>query len=131
VPVNIRLLGEKAASTLPRMEQVLIGRPHGLSDDEYERRLFLSRNEIEKRAAEDQIKHFYIPSFSHRLIGYKGLLVSPSLEKFYKDLQNPTTRRRSASTISATRRIPSRHGRSASPSGCSRTMARSTPGAAM
>jgi glutamate synthase (NADPH/NADH) large chain/glutamate synthase (ferredoxin) len=50
---------------------------------------FLSRNEIEKRAAEDQIKHFYIPSFSHRLIGYKGLLVSPSLEKFYKDLQNP------------------------------------------
>ncbi|HEX8311496.1 MAG TPA: glutamate synthase large subunit [Chthoniobacteraceae bacterium] len=89
VPVNIRLLGEKAASTLPRMEQVLIGRPHGLSDDEYERRLFLCRNEIEKRAAEDQIKHFYIPSFSHRLIGYKGLLVSPSLEKFYKDLQNP------------------------------------------
>ena len=89
VPVNIRLLGDKAASTLPRMEQVLIGRPRGLADDEYERRLFLARNEIEKRAAEDQIKHFYIPSFSHRMIGYKGLLVSPSLEKFYKDLQNP------------------------------------------
>ena len=33
------------------------------------------------------IKHFYIPSFSHRVIIYKGLLVSPSLERFYKDLQ--------------------------------------------
>jgi glutamate synthase (NADPH/NADH) large chain/glutamate synthase (ferredoxin) len=89
VPINIHMLGEKAASTLPRIEQVLVGRPHGVRDDDYERRLFLARNEIEKRAAEDGIKHFYIPSFSHRLIIYKGLLVSPSLQKFYKDLQNP------------------------------------------
>jgi glutamate synthase (NADPH/NADH) large chain/glutamate synthase (ferredoxin) len=89
VPINIQLLGDKAASTLPRIEQVLIGRPHGLGDDDYERILFLARNEIEKRAADDQIRHFYIPSFSHRVINYKGLLVSPSLEKFYKDLQNP------------------------------------------
>jgi len=87
VPVNIKMLGDKAASTLPRIEQVLVGRPHGVTDDDYERRLFLSRNEIEKRAAEDGIKHFYIPSFSHRLIVYKGLLMSPSLERFYKDLQ--------------------------------------------
>ena len=89
VPINIHMLGEKAASTLPRMEQVLIGRPHGMADDDYERRLFLARNEIEKRAADDQIKHFYIPSFSHRTLIYKGLLMSPSLEKFYKDLTNP------------------------------------------
>jgi len=87
VPVNTKMLGDKAASTLPRIEQVLVGRPHGVTDDDYERRLFLSRNEIEKRAAEDGIKHFYIPSFSHRLIVYKGLLMSPSLERFYKDLQ--------------------------------------------
>jgi glutamate synthase (NADPH/NADH) large chain/glutamate synthase (ferredoxin) len=89
VPINIKLLGDKAASTLPRIEQILIGRPHGLSDDEYERRLFLSRNEIEKRASDDEIRHFYIPSFSHRLIAYKGLLVSPALQKFYRDLEDP------------------------------------------
>jgi len=88
VPINIKLLGDKAASTLPRMEQVLIGRPSGMSDDEYERRLFLARNEIEKRTAADKIRHFYITSFSSRLISYKGLLLSPSLEKFYKDLQS-------------------------------------------
>ena len=89
VPINIRLLGDKAASTLPRIEQVLVGRPHGMGDDDFERRLFLSRNEIERRAMDDQIRHFYLPSFSHRVIVYKGLLVAPSLQKFYKDLENP------------------------------------------
>ncbi len=89
VPVNIRVLGDKAASTLPRMEQVLIGKPEGIGAEEFERRLFLCRNEIEKSAAEDKIKHFYIPSFSSKVINYKGLLISPSLQKFYRDLQNP------------------------------------------
>ena len=88
VPINIHMLGDKAASTLPRIEQIFVGRPHGMTDDDYERRLFLARNEIEKRAADDGIKHFYFASFSHRLVIYKGLLVSPSLQKFYKDLQD-------------------------------------------
>ncbi len=86
VPLHLGVLGETAQLTMPRIEQALIGRPWGLSDDDYERRLFLSRNEIEKRAADDKIKNFYLPSFSSRVIIYKGLLVSPSLEKFYVDL---------------------------------------------
>ena len=89
VPININVLGEKAASTLPRMEQALIGKPEGINAEEFERRLFLCRNEIEKRAAHDKIRHFYIPSFSSKVINYKGLLISPSLQKFYRDLQNP------------------------------------------
>ncbi len=89
VPINLRVLGEKAQTTLPRIEQVLIGKPWGMADDDYERRLFLARNEIEDAAAADGIKNFYIPSFSHRTIVYKGLLVSASLEKFYPDLTNP------------------------------------------
>lgn len=68
---------------MPRIEQVLIGKPWGMADDDYERRLFLARNEIEDIAAADKIHNFYIPSFSHRMIIYKGLLVSSSLEKFY------------------------------------------------
>ena len=44
------VLGDKARLTMPRIEQVLVGRPAGMDDDEYERRLFLARNEIEKRA---------------------------------------------------------------------------------
>ncbi|MEI6337149.1 MAG: glutamate synthase large subunit, partial [Verrucomicrobiota bacterium] len=89
VPINLRVLGEKAQSTMPRIEQVLIGKPWGMVDDDYERRLFLARNEIEDIAAADKINNFYIPSFSHRTIIYKGLLVSSSLEKFYPDLANP------------------------------------------
>jgi glutamate synthase domain-containing protein 2/glutamate synthase domain-containing protein 1/glutamate synthase domain-containing protein 3 len=89
VPINIRLLGEKAQSTMPRIEQALIGRGPGISDDEYERLLFLARNQIEKRVGQEEIKHFYITSFSHRSIVYKGLLISPSLEKFYRDLERP------------------------------------------
>ncbi|PWU10663.1 MAG: glutamate synthase large subunit, partial [Verrucomicrobia bacterium] len=88
VPLNLHVLGDKAKSTLPRIEQVLIGRPWGISNDDYERRLFLARNEIEDRAAADQIRHFYIPSFSHRTLVYKGLLVSGALEKFYPDLSH-------------------------------------------
>jgi glutamate synthase domain-containing protein 2/glutamate synthase domain-containing protein 1/glutamate synthase domain-containing protein 3 len=89
VPLNVLVLGEKAQMTMPRIEQVLIGRPAGMSDDEYERRLFLARNEIEARSRVDNIKNFYITSFSHRVIVYKGLLTAVSLEKFYRDLTNP------------------------------------------
>jgi len=117
VPVNRQILGTKALMTLPDIEQVLVGRPWGMADDDYERRLFLARNEIEKRAAADKIEGFYIPSFSHRLIVYKGLLVSSSLEKFFPTSPIPTTRPRSASITSVTARTPSRPGRSPIPSG--------------
>lgn len=89
VPMNLHVLGEKAQTTLPRIEQALIGRPWGMSDEDYERRLFLARNEIEDRAGADKIRHFYIPSFSRSVLVYKGLLVSGALEKFYPDLSNP------------------------------------------
>ncbi|MCX6959259.1 MAG: glutamate synthase large subunit [Verrucomicrobia bacterium] len=89
VPTNKQILGTKALLTLPDMEQVLVGKVEGMTAEEFERRLFLARNEIEKRVAADKIEDFYIPSFSHRLIVYKGLLVSSSLEKFFPDLSNP------------------------------------------
>ncbi len=89
VPLNILVLGDKAQLTMPRIEQVLIGRPAGMTDDEYERRLFLARNEIEKRAQLDNLRNFYIASFSHRVVIYKGLLTAVSLDKFYRDLHNP------------------------------------------
>src|ERR1700751_2589419 len=89
VPLHIPVLGEKAQLTMPRIEQVLVGRPADMDDDEYERQLFLARNEIEKRAHLDNIRHFYINSFSHRVLVYKGLLTAVSLEKFYRDLSDP------------------------------------------
>ncbi|MGC2577840.1 MAG: hypothetical protein WA376_09695, partial [Terrimicrobiaceae bacterium] len=35
VPINIRVLGEKAQTTMPRIEHVLIGKPWGMADDDY------------------------------------------------------------------------------------------------
>ncbi len=89
VPINLRVLGDKAQATMPRIEQALIERGPGITGDEYERILFLARNQIEKRVSVEGIRNFYVPSFSHRSIVYKGLLLSPSLETFYRDLKRP------------------------------------------
>ena len=89
VPIDVRVLGEKAQSTMPRIEQALIEKGPGITADEYERILFLTRKQIEKRVSEEGIRNFYIPSFSHRFIVYKGLLLSPGLGKFYRDLNRP------------------------------------------
>jgi len=91
VPVNRAVLGEKALRTCPDIEQILVGRPDPsvMSDDEFERKLFLCRNQIEDQAESQGIKDFYIPSFSSRTIVYKGLLAAPTLERFYLDLRDP------------------------------------------
>jgi len=91
VPVNPRILGEKAALSAPRIEQLLVARPDSkkLSDDDFELALFLARNEIEHRCAADRTPPFYIPSFSSRVIVYKGMLTGTQLKSFYLDLQDP------------------------------------------
>ncbi|HUF61046.1 MAG TPA: glutamate synthase large subunit [Verrucomicrobiales bacterium] len=89
VPVNPRELGKTARSTMPDIRHFLVARPEGLAGDDFERQLFLVRREICLRAEEEGIPSLYIPSFSHRTIVYKALLVATALEKFYLDLQDP------------------------------------------
>lgn len=89
VPVNVQILGTTALLTLPKVEQVLVGRPQEMKREDFERKLFLARNEIEDRAAVDKIEGFYILSFSHKIIIYKGLVLSLSLEKLFPDLSDP------------------------------------------
>ncbi len=88
VPINVNVLGLKASMTMPEIEQFLVGRPAGMSDDEFERALYLVRKELELATADDGTQDFYIASFSHRVVSYKALLISTSLEKFYKDLSD-------------------------------------------
>ena len=89
VPTNPRCLGDKARETMPEIQQVLLGRTSGWTDDEFERRLFLARKTAERRAREEKIEGFYIPSFSSQTIVYKGLFNAPQLPKFYPDLADP------------------------------------------
>jgi len=89
VPINLGALGEKAGNTLPKIEQILVGRPDGCDDLEFERRLLLARKVAESAVRDRRFPGFYIPSFSSRTIVYKGLLNAPDLGKFYFDLQDP------------------------------------------
>jgi glutamate synthase (ferredoxin) len=86
VPIDIEALGEVARGRCPIIRQVLLGRPAGLDDDAFERRLYLTRKRIEARLLEANLGRFYLPSFSHRTVSYKGLMVAPQLSHFYSDL---------------------------------------------
>jgi glutamate synthase (NADPH/NADH) large chain/glutamate synthase (ferredoxin) len=89
VPVNGAELGDKARDTRPEIEQILVIKPAGQTEDEFERSLYVARKEIEAEAREKGMAELYIPSFSHRTVVYKALVVAPQLAKFYLDLQDP------------------------------------------
>lgn len=89
VPIDVEALGDKAKDTRPEIEQVLVGRPPGLDSEGFERALYLTRKIIEKESRSRGVEDLYIPSFSHRTVVYKALVVAPQLERFYLDLKNP------------------------------------------
>ncbi len=89
VPVNPRVLGDKALATQPEIQQALLARDPAWSVEEFERRLFLARLHAERIAREEKLAGFYIPSMSSRTVVYKGLFNAPQLPKFYLDLKDP------------------------------------------
>ena len=86
VPVEKSVLGAKALSSIPRIEQLLVDRGR-LSHAEFENTLHRARREIEQQTS--RIEDFYIPSFSSRTIVYKALLTGSQLGAFYPDLREP------------------------------------------
>ena len=90
VPVDVSVIGQKAQTTRPEIEQIMIAGP--LPDEqsaaEFEKNLYLVRRRIEKRVIAAQIQGFYICSLSCRSIIYKGLFLAESLSVFYPDLQD-------------------------------------------
>ncbi|MGY8693438.1 MAG: glutamate synthase large subunit [Verrucomicrobiia bacterium] len=88
VPVDDSCLGQKAKETQPRIVQVLIAKTDDLDVAAYERKLFLAQKVAERLAMDDNIEDFYICSFSNRTIIYKGMLNSPQMRPYFKDLKN-------------------------------------------
>lgn len=88
VEVDMEALGDKARSTCPQIEQLLVLPPVGMDDTRYESVLYLVRKEAESELAARGL-NCYIPSFSHRTLVYKGLMVAGQIPKFYLDLQDP------------------------------------------
>jgi len=92
VPVDVSILGRKAAETVPLIMQALVARLDDLADDEFERKLYLAQKVAERRCAEARLDGFYVCSFSCRTIVYKGLLNAPQVRRFFPDLRSPAYR---------------------------------------
>ena len=86
VPINVDCIGEKANATRPEIEQIMLWNARGISENEFERELYIIRRKIEKAAIEAQIADLYLCSLSCRSIVYKGMFLAESLTDFYPDL---------------------------------------------
>ena len=89
VPINNSVIGEKANSTRPEIEQVMfVNNIERESNFDYSKELYLVRRRLEKRIAKQQINGFYVCSLSFESIIYKGLFLAEQLSIFYPDLAN-------------------------------------------
>ncbi len=92
VPVDPHDLGPAARACMPTILQAFLGRPDDAeAGDAFERRLYVCRRTVEKRAdAESALsgKIFYVCSMSSRTIVYKGMLVATQMRRFFIDLND-------------------------------------------
>ena len=89
VPVNPKVLGEKANFTRPEIAQVLFKHnDKDLIGKDLERKIYESRRKIEKEAIKNSIEGFYICSLSSKSIIYKGMFLAESIADFYVDLKD-------------------------------------------
>ncbi len=93
VPVNKVIPGRGAQNTQPFIRQCFIGANKKIeSQDEFERKLYLIRRIIDHRIRMElkcDRSKYYVPSFSSRILIYKGMLLADQIIKFYKDLSDP------------------------------------------
>ena len=88
VPFNSSVLGKTAEQSRPEIAQVMFKKNENLKTNDLERDLFETRKKIEKLSRKNQLKNFYICSFSSRSIVYKGMFLAESLADFYPDLND-------------------------------------------
>jgi glutamate synthase domain-containing protein 2/glutamate synthase domain-containing protein 1/glutamate synthase domain-containing protein 3 len=91
-PIDGSAIGRVARGSQPYIQQIFVGRPHGMTEDQLERKLYVVRKRAEAEVAKSDVEDkdfFYIPSFSCRTIVYKGLLLAPQIANFYPELSDP------------------------------------------
>jgi glutamate synthase (NADPH) large chain len=90
VPVDSSVIGEIARRTEPRIRQIFV--KGNYEQDTIERKLYLARKQAERTIRDSQLvekEGFYLPSFSTKIIIYKGMFTPSQLRDYYKDLSNP------------------------------------------
>ena len=83
-------IGPTAIRSQPTILQVYIGASEGLSQADFERKLYLIRKLTTKAVRKSGLygtDMFYVCSLSSRIIVYKGMLSTAQLPLFFKDLQ--------------------------------------------
>ena len=83
VSINPDVLGSKARECMPVIEQAYIERKDGLTDLEYDRKLYIIRREFEQCSV-----NTYVPSLSCRTVVYKGMFLVGQLRTFFLDLMD-------------------------------------------
>ncbi|MGB5867797.1 MAG: glutamate synthase large subunit, partial [Arcobacteraceae bacterium] len=86
VPVNTDALGEFALNILPNITQIFVVPNTLVSSKRFDAMIYLARKEAE-HALEGE-EDFYIPTFSSKVIAYKGLVMPTTIKQFYIDLQD-------------------------------------------
>jgi len=93
VPRDDSMIGPQAKACEPMMEQVFVGAQEGLSQEAFERKLFVIRKLATRKIRDTKIDRnsfFYICSLSTRVLVYKGMLTPSQLFRYFLDLQDPT-----------------------------------------
>jgi len=89
VPINTKVLGDKANSNRPEITQILFKHnDKNLIDKELEIKLYEIRRKIENEIIKSNIEEFYICSLSSKSIIYKGMFLAEALSDFYPDLND-------------------------------------------
>jgi glutamate synthase (ferredoxin) len=86
VPTRNETLGSVARGAEPFVRQVIVKRSASLKDAmAFERKLFVIRCRLVHELKKDH-PQVYAPTFSHRTIVYKGMLMSEQVDEYYPDL---------------------------------------------
>jgi glutamate synthase (ferredoxin) len=96
VPTNSAGIGKTAKAVCPGIRQVFIGRPEGLTEDDFERKLYVVSKRAQKQIRynphnPDRDLYYYLTSISCRTIVYKGMLRPDQLANFYLELKDVRT----------------------------------------
>ncbi len=91
VPIDRGVPGATSRAAMPAVRQFFVAAV-GLEGDVLERRLYVLRRVIERRARDAGLdrRDLHIASLSSRTIVYKGMLTAEQLARFYVDLRDPT-----------------------------------------
>ncbi len=86
VPLEKEALGQQALETLPYIIQVFVSANALMSSKRFDAMLYLTRKECEHKLVDK--RDFYIPTFSSKVIAYKGLIMPTHIKNFYIDLRD-------------------------------------------